>query len=263
MRCFFISASRIIQLKPDAKDYLIKVVNSTPAHYTCFKLLILFKEFFAGADITAQLAQLEQEQYNDKYSEILIPILKSLTAWKKQEWESLANYIYDAKLKSSYLQLHQIESFLQSDDRFSISESFKYQKAKQIFYSILELSEEKGLKNITYLSWLLIAGAEFLDGNIEMSVGLLNNAVLNIESDENASGLFILMFKILSAQIAIQLQSNIEQALFCTEQAFDIAYKEKLFVYLPRITNMLMYIYNVIINSQNDENTKKSFQNET
>ena len=256
---FFISASRIIQLKPDAQDYLNKVINSTPAHYTCFKLLMLFREFFAGVDITAQLAQFEQEQHNDKYSEILIPILKSLTAWKKQEWENLANYIYDAKLKSSYLQLHQIESFCNLMIGLAYQNLSNTKKAKQIFYSILELSEEKGLKNITYLSWLLIAGAEFLDGNIEMSVGLLNNAVLNIESDENASRLFILMFKILSAEITIQLKSNIEQALFCAEQAFDIAYKEKLFVYLPRITNMLMYIYNVIINSQSDENTRNHF----
>ena len=174
--------------------------------------------------------------------------------------ESLANFIYDAKLKSSYLHLHQIESFCELMIGLAYLKLSNLKKAKQIFYNILETSESKGLKNITYLCWLLITEAEFTDGNQEMSIGLLNNSILNIESDENASKLFILAFKTLSSELAINLKTNIEQALFCAEQAFDIAYKEKLYIYLPKIADMLMYLYNVIINSQNDENTINHFK---
>ena len=257
---FFIFTSRIIQLSPDTDEIFNKILNNAPADYSCFKFLLLFKDFFAGCDITAALSQMEKEKYVDKYSEILIPVLKSLIYWKKQDWQNVADYIYDAKLKSSYLQLYQIEYFCDLIIGLAYQNLSNMKKAKQIFYNILEVSETKGLKNITYLSWLLIAGAEFADGNSKLAAGLLNSSMLNLESDENASKLFVLMFKMLSAELSIKTQSNIEQALFCAEQAFDIAYKNKLYIYLPQIADMLMYLYNAIINSQNDESTINHFK---
>ena len=257
---FFISASRIIQLKQDSREFFNKIINTTQQSYTCFQILALFMEFFEGVDITQKLNALEKNPHQDKYAEILIPVLKGLICWRMNDWESLANFIYDAKLKSSYLHLHQIESFCELMIGLAYLKLSNQKKAKQIFYNILETSESKGLKNITYLSWLLITEAEFTDGNQEMAIGLLNNSILNIESDENASKLFILAFKTLSSELAINLKTNIEQALFCAEQAFDIAFKEKLYIYLQQIANILMYLYNVIINSQNDENTINHFK---
>ncbi len=257
---FFISASRIIQLKQDSREFFNKIINTTQQSYTCFQILALFMEFFEGVDITQKLNALEKNQHRDKYAEILIPVLKGLICWRMKDWESLANFIYEAKLKSSYLHLHQVESFCELMIGLAYLKLSNIKKAKQIFYNILETSESKGLKNITYLSWLLITEAEFSDGNQEMAIGLLNNSILNIESDENASKLFILVFKILSSELAINLKTNIEQAFFCAEQAFDIAYREKLYIYLPQIADMLMYLYNVIINSQNDENTINHFK---
>ena len=255
---FFISISRVIQLKDDTMEYLQKLSQSVGKKYSCFDFLILLKEFLAGKNIAADLSKLSKKKL-DKYSEILLPVLKSLVVWKNQDWENFGNYIYDAKLKSAFARLHQIESFCDLMIGMAYQNLSNTKKSKQIFYNILDISEERGLKNITYLSWLLIAESEFKDGNSEMAVGLVNNAILNIESDSNAGDYFTLMFKMLSAEILLNLKIDFEQVLFSLEQAFDIAYKKQLFVYMPKIANMLMYVYNIVINSQQDAATLKLY----
>ena len=129
-----------------------------------------------------------------------MPVIEGLIAWKKQDWNDFGNHIYNAKIKASILQLHQIEYFCDLMIGFAYKNLGNTKKAKQIFYDILNLSEEKGLKNITYTCWYLITKTEFNDDNEEMAFGLLNNSVLNIESNPNISPLFIIMFKMLSAE---------------------------------------------------------------
>ena len=85
-----------------------------------------------------------------------------------------------------------------------------------------------------------------------MAFGLLNNSVLNIESNPNISPIFIMLFKMISAEFLLKLNKNPEQALFCAQQAFDIAQKTDLKIYLVPIAQMLLHIYNVLIKTHND-----------
>lgn len=260
---FFICAAKVIQLSPDRREYIMRLEQKTPQHYTCFKLLVLLSDFFAGQNIIEPLKNLAQQGLNDKYSTILFPILQGLVAWKYQDWNNLGNYIYNAKLQSAALHLHQMEYFCDLMIGFAYQNLGNSKKAKQIFYNILDLSEQKGLKNITYLSWIFIAKAEADDNNIDMSAGIVNNSILNMENDTNISDYFVIMFKLLSSEIMLRTQganTNIEQALFCAEQAFDNAYKKGLYIYLQQIADMLAFLYNGIITNNSDAQIKEIFK---
>lgn len=249
---FFTALSKIIQLKSDRKEFAAKLIQTLPQNYSCFKLLALFIEFMEDKDIIAEMKSIAQSGLNDKYSQILFPILQGLISLKYQDWNNLGNYIYNAKIKASALHLHQMEYFCDLLIGFAYKNLGNIKKSKQIYYSILDDAGEKGLKNITYMSWLLMAKEEFQDGNFEIASGILNNSILNMENDENCTDLFVMMFKSLSAEISLNL-NQFEQALFCAEQAFDISTKNGLNLYTPNIAQMLGFIYNKILTTEQDE----------
>lgn len=257
---FFVCASQVIQQKSDAVEKITALINRIPQKYACLKLLIILQQFLHGDDITQNLKQIVNDGLNDKYSKILLPVIEGFIAWKNQDWVNFGNNIYNAKIKASILQLHQAEYFCDLMIGLAYRNLGNIKKAKQIFYDILNLSEEKGLKNITYTCWYIISKTEFTDDNEEMAFGLLNNSVLNIESNPNISPIFIMLFKMISAEFLLKLNKNPEQALFCAQQAFDIAQKTDLKIYLAPIAQMLLHIYNVLIKTQNDSSKVNEIQ---
>ena len=242
---FFINASRIIQLTPDRKEKIEELIPKLPYPYKCFELLNLVNDFFEGKDIIPQMKQIAQEGLNDKYSTILFPILQGLISLKYQDWNNVGNYIYNAKIKAAELHLHQIEYFCDLMIGFAYQNLGNNKKAKQIFYNILDLSSEKGLKNLEYMSWYMIARLEFIEKSIDTAVGILDNSMIKMEKDANVSDIFLMKIKELYAQIILSTNaSRIEQCVFCAEQAFEMAKRTKTYIYLPQMADMLMFMYN-------------------
>ena len=257
---FFICMSRIILLKKDRVDILIDFEDRTNKRFTFFKLLYLLNEFLEGKNIIEPMKQIAQSGLRDKYSQILFPIIQGLIAWSYKDWNNLGNYVYNAKLVAAILNQHQIEYFCDLMIGFAYQNLGSIKKAKQIYYNILDLSEEKGIKNITYLSWALIAKAEFQENNIDMCVGIINNSILNLEKDPDASEYFVMIFKSLSSEVMIAVKANIEKAMFCAEQAFETAAKHTLKIYLPQFADMLMFIYNTICASKQPPQVIENFK---
>lgn len=248
---FFINTARIIQLKPDSKEKIEHLISILPAKYTCFNLLSLVLDFFENKDMVEPMKQLLQEGLTDKYSFILFPILQGLVSLKFKDFNGLGNYIYNAKIKATELHLHQIEYFCDLMIGYAYQNLGNIKKSKQIFYNILDLAGNKSLKNIEYLSWFLIAKAEFADKAVEMAAGILDNSNLKMEKDSNITDFFTMMFKFLSAEIMLTTnpQNKFEQALFCAEQSFDTALKNKMYIYLPPMADMLVFMYNAILSA--------------
>ncbi|MBS4759433.1 MAG: hypothetical protein KHX03_01890 [Clostridium sp.] len=257
---FFVSLSRIIQLKSDAKEYIQTIIEKAPQNYTCFKLLILLADFLTGEDIIENMTQIAQQGLNDKYSQILFPMLQAMISLKFQDWNNLGNYIYNAKIQASSLHFHQMELFCELMIGYAYQNLGNLKKASQIYLSITDTSSDKGLKNITYLSWYLNAKIEFQQGNLEIAANILNNAMLSMENDENISDYFIMLFKTFYAELMLH-RSKFEEALFCTEQAFDIAVKNRLVLNLPKIADMLAFIYNQILSSGQPAEIQEIYKN--
>ena len=249
---FFVSLSRIIQLKSDAFEKISSIASAVSSGYSCFSLLLLLQKFLSGQNITQDLNALENRDFsNDKYSQILYPILRGMTALKLQDWEVMGDYIYQAKLVSNSYCLHQIEHSCDLMIGFAYQNMGNTKKAKQIYYSVLDLSSAKAIKNITYLCWYLIAQTERLENNNSTATGILNNALLNMEKDENISPYFIMMFKTMYAELLL-MNNEVEKALFCANQSFEIISKHHLGLNLSHISNMLTEIYKWLMGNEKD-----------
>lgn len=259
---FFINAARVIQLKPDKREKIERVINEHPQNYACFRLLYLFVDFFEGKDIMHSMNQIAQSGLNDKYSQILFPILQGLITLKLKDYNGLGNYVYNAKIKAADIHLHQLEYFCDLMIGYAYLNIGNLKKAKQIFYNILDVSSDKGLKNIGYMSWFLISKAEYLENNFNMAIEILNNSLLKMEKDSNISEFFMLIFKTFFSEIMLTSgpKHNFEQALYSCEQAFESSVKRQLYVYLPQIADMLIFIYNQILNSQQTQEIIDTYQ---
>lgn len=252
---FFISLSRVIQLRKDSISYLEKLQSFIP-EYCCFKLLLLLAKFLHGENIENELRSFENADFiNDKYSQILYPTLMALVSMQNGDWNNLGNYIYQTKLVASSVNLYQVEYFADMMIGYAYQKMGNPKKSKQIYYNVLDLASSKGIKNITYLSWYLIALVEKEEGNFDMSLGILNNAVLNMEKDENISNLFIMLVKGLSAEILLG-QHEFEKALFCASQAHEIAVQNHLSLNARGISQLLLTVYQQLIATAKDQPTK-------
>lgn len=224
---FFICLSKIIQRNKDFPSFIEHVQSALP-DILCFKALALLEKSIRGEDIRNELAQLSDvSTLQDKYAKVLYSLIGGLEALKKGDYEELGNVVYQAKLASGSSSLFQIEYFCDLLIGLAYQRIGSVKKAKQIYYNVLELASSKGIKNITYLCWYFIAGVEKDTGSIEMATGILNNAMLSIEKDENISEVFILLFKSLSAQILYEI-GEYEKAFICINQAYDITQKYSL-----------------------------------
>lgn len=257
---FFTTAAKLLIKREKSADIINKILKTEFAQFKCFHLLLIIDEFLAGKDITNSLQNImQQDTITDKYSTILLPLLLGLSALQQQNWELFGNYIYNAKSQAAELRQYQLKYLCELFIGLAYTRLGNNKKAKQIFYNVLDLSAESGIKNIIYLSWYLIARAEHADSNNEIVANILNNSALSLENDENTAIIFLVLFKTISAEILLGSGSNFEKALFCAEQAFDLSIKSNLLIYVPQIANILMYIYNVIITNQKDTDVAKEF----
>src|SRR5699024_584321 len=92
------------------------------------------------------------------------------------------------------------------------------------------------------------------------AVGIINNSILNLEKDSDASEFFVIMFKALSAEIMIYTKSNIERAMFCAEQSLETSVKCKLNIYLTQFADMLLFIYNSVCSSKQPPQVLQTFK---
>ena len=253
---FFINMSRLIQFKPDRREKIINVISNHPQNYSCFKLLLLLDDFTQNKDIANELQKILNEGLNDKYSKIIFPILQGLVALRNKDFNGLGNYVYNSKIKAAEIHLYLFEYLCDLLIGYAYLNLGNLKKAKQIFYNILDLSSDKCLKNLSYITWFFIAKAETVEKNYTVVDEILTNSILKMEKDSNLSEFFMLLFKVFTAELMINtnLQNKFEQILYSAEQAFDISVKNKIFVYLPQIADMLIFLYNQIVSSQQPEN---------
>lgn len=252
----FYILSLILKGKTNVQTEIAKFIKINPANTSCFLLLETLIDAFQGLDINQKLESIE---ITDKYSSVIFYLLQSIIAYREQDWEKFGNCIYNAKVQASIHNIYQAKFLCDALIGLTYLYLNNTAKAKKILYNVVNLTEERGLKTITYLCWYLIAKAEFTTQNTDLAINILNNNLLNLEKDYNTCEIILILFKTFITEIILNSSENIEQALFLSEQAFDLAYKTKSYIYIPKIANILMYIYNTIVSNQNDEFIQKQF----
>ena len=69
-----------------------------------------------------------------------------------------------------------------------------------------------------------------------------------------------MIFKTFYSELMLNT-GKFEQALFCAEQAFDIGLKNKVLLNLPKIADILAFIYNQILSSGQPPEIQQTYKN--
>lgn len=257
---FFIMLSYILKAHPNTRERLDLILNSEMGKYSCFKLLALFLDLLACPDISFKLEDLKNIQFNDKYSSILLDLLFAFDSLVKNQIDDFSNYIYNAKVQASVLNQHQIKYFCDLMIGYAYQNLGNIKKAKQIYYSVLEAVDERGINTVIYLAFYFITQISFIEKDSNSPLNSYNNILLRIENDKNASIILNIMYKMLATEFMLSIGNNLEQAMVCAEQVFDLAVKKRCYIFAPNIANILMLIYNLFINNNAEEKVVQEFQ---
>lgn len=216
----FSAISRIILLRPDLSNFIEKTKtifqHSGPMPQT-FELLPHLEELIHGA----QLSEIKElTGFEDKFAKIISCIITAFTQYK-DDYHKFANAIYQAKLSSKMHNFHQMELFCDLLIGYSYFNLGENKKASLIYYNVLEISTKNGLKAVTYVAWYLIALLKYAENDIDIAFGVANNAIIQIEKDENSTEFLLYILKILMAKIFESRNEN-EASQFCLNHGIFI-----------------------------------------
>lgn len=168
----------------------------------------------------------KQPNEDEKFAKFLYYIIDAFSR-KTDDFNAFAIKIYHAKLGAKAHNLNQLELFCDLMIGRSYFKLESYKKASSIYNSILETSQNNGLKNITYLAWYSIAEMAVKNNDINTAFGLITNAIVELEKQSNTNMLILMLFKLLHAKV-LKIKKEDTQASFCYNQAKQIAEKYKL-----------------------------------
>lgn len=159
----------------------------------------------------------------DRFSKIIINLILAFNELA-DDYKKFASYIYQAKIQAKIQRLFQIELICDLLIGYSYFKLNQIKKAASIYYSVLETGEKNSLKIIYQLSWYLISIMKYEEGSLDAAYGIANNAVIQLEKDENSSDYLFFLFKVVLCKILISKQNN-DLATLCLDDAEYLAQK--------------------------------------
>lgn len=215
----FVALSRLILLKDDLGVFLHKLkskMGNIPASYELFFALY---NIIRGINV-----ELDENNigFEDKFAKIIFNFVNAFN--NKENPKKFASFIYQAKINAKLYSLSQIELICDLFIGYSYFKLKEDRKASSIYYNVLETSTKNGLQTVTYFAWYLISILKIEQNDIDVAFGVVNNATIQLEKDENSSELLLFLFKTALSKILF-LKNEPKKAEFCLSHAKFI--KEK------------------------------------
>lgn len=210
----FVAISKVILLQDNLHDFMGKIKVNVGNLPKSFELFFVLEKIVKGIDVE------KLEDYsieNSKFSNILISFISAFSE-PDNDYKKFADIIYQAKINAKMHQLSQIELFCDLLIGFSYFKINQYKKASTIYYSVLEVSMTNGLKMVTYLAWYFISMLKFKQQDIEVALGIANNAIVQIERDANSGDFLFFLFRVLLSKI-LMAKNEQESAELCLNNA--------------------------------------------
>lgn len=220
----YVIFAKVLQFKTNTFQFCEvaeKVLGNLPDSY---KYFVDIDNLLHGKPFNFDINK--QPNEDEKFAKFLFNVIDAFSR-KSGDSNAFAIKIYHAKLGAKANNLNQLELFcdLMIGRSYFKLESFK--KASSIYNSVLETSQNNGLKNITYLAWYSIAEMAVVNNDINTAFGLITNAIVELEKQSNTNMLILMLFKLLHAKV-LKIKKEDTQANFCYNQAKQIAEKYKL-----------------------------------
>lgn len=214
----FVAVSKILSLKNDSnfKTFLDKIETNTGKRPSVFNLFIMLKPTLKGERIELPI---DLKIDDDKFSNIIFNLIKAFN--NTDDYKKFANDIYQAKISAKMQKLLQVELICDLLIGYSYFMLDKDEKASSIYYNVLEVSTENGLKLVTYICWYLISLLKLKQNDIEMSFGIANNAIIQLEKDNSSGDFLFFLFRMLLSEI-LTAKGDTKSAELCLRNAMFI-----------------------------------------
>lgn len=225
----FVAISKIILLQNDLQDFIdrIKISTGLIKLPKVFDLFLYLEKVIKGIKIN--LPSDISVEY-DKFSKIIVNIIRAFND-SENDYRVFADNIHKAKVNAKTNKLSQIELLCDLLIGYSYFKLNNDKKAASIYYNVLETSTKNGLKMITYLDWYFISVLKFKQQDIEVALGIANNAVIQLEKDNNSSDFLFFLFRILLSKI-FMARNDKKSAELCLNNAKFIKEKYGLNFYI-------------------------------
>lgn len=218
----FVIISKIILLESESniEKFIEKIETNTGKLPKVFGLFSILQKISKG-DIIKLPSSVKIE--DDKFSKIVLNFIRAFSE-NKNNYKKFAANIYHAKISAKMHELSQIELVCDLLIGYSYFKLKRDKKASAIYYNVLETSTKNGLKMVTYLAWYLISVLKLEQKDYEVSFGMANNAVIQLEKDYNSSDFLLFWFRIILFKTFMN-RNDKESAELCLNNAKFI--KEK------------------------------------
>ncbi len=218
----FVGITKIILLKRDEQiqNFIEKIQTNIGNKPEIFDLLIYLEKIIKGRACKLPSDMMVND---NKFSKIALNIIKAFCE-NHSDFKKFAQNIYQAKITAKIHKLSQIELICDLLIGYAYFKLKKERKSFNIYQIILDASEKNGLKMITYTTRYLIALLKFEQQDIEISYGIVNNAIIQLEKDLESGDLMLFLYRVLLSKILINKNQQ-EAAEMCKNNAAFI--KEK------------------------------------
>lgn len=213
----YVIFAKILQLKNDTYKFCELAEQIVPNLPDTFKLFVELNNLIHGKEVN--LPPLNEN--TDKFGFVLYFIISAFKDDLNNP-DKFAAEIYRAKLKAMEYNLSQIELFCDLMIGRAYMKKAQTKKANSIFSSVLETSQNNGLKNLFYLAAYHTAELALINNDIATAYGIISNTIVELEKNRNKNLYILMMFKIIYARV-LGKRNETNQADFCYNQAKQIA----------------------------------------
>lgn len=219
----FVAISKIISLANNLTDFIAKLQVNIAQPPEFFSLLLIQEQIIKGKNIE-NLNDIKIT--NDKFSKIIMNITKAFSV-DKYDYKEFADDCHQAKMSAKLNKLPQIELLCDLLIGYSYFKLNQFKKASTIYNNVLETSIKNGMKLVTYIGWYFIAMLKLAQKDLDVALGIANNAVIQLEKSRNSSDFVLFLFKILLSEMLVA-KSELKSANLCLKNAQFIKEKYKL-----------------------------------
>lgn len=215
----YVIFAKILQLKPDTNKFIEVVKQVVPNLPKSYGLFTELNNLIHG--VNANINKNSAPDNTEKFEKTLYYILDAFSNCKNDD-NAFAVQIYHAKLGAKANNLNQLELFCDLMIGRSYYKLNKNNKASTIYNSVLETSQNNGLKNIYYIAAYLTAELALKNCDGDTALGIITNTIVKLEKNRNTSPITLMIFKSLYAKV-LRFKNEDTQASFCYNQAKQIA----------------------------------------
>ena len=217
----FVALANVLNFSGNVQEFLDMIGADLQGIPESYKIFPLLEQLLHG-----QLTELPEMEIapNDRFATAIYHIMSAFM-YLRPDPVKFAEEIYIAKLTAKDNNLHQIELFCDVLIGSSYMDMESYTKAVNIFYRIISETSENGMTNILYFAWYLLSEYNLRMKKYDVTYGIVNNAIIQLEKSDYANEYLILLFKYNMFKV-LMFMKQYDSAKLCIEQAVNMAQKK-------------------------------------